>query len=94
MSVEDGLLMTVPADDRKRFAAGFPWRSIPRRTALNWAGERKAGLLMEDEKDSLKWQKMGVGLDALWHKQRHEDIDRLFGSVPPSFQEEEDDDEA
>ena len=56
-TTEDGLLLSIrPAKEEISSLRLPPTRE---QRIFSWKGERKAGLLMEDEKEALKWQKMG-----------------------------------
>ena len=55
---EDGLLLSIrPAKEETRSLRLAP--TSEQRLFL-WKGDRKAGLLMEDEKETLKWQRIGI----------------------------------
>ena len=59
-SSEDGLLLSIRPAEEEPYSRG--WALKRKRRIFRWEGERKAGLLMEDEKETLKWQKMGAAL--------------------------------
>ena len=53
---EDGLLQSIrPA---KEETCSFRMSPTPEQRFFLWKGDRKAGLLMEDEKETLKWQRI------------------------------------
>ena len=81
-SSEDGLLLSMRPAEEEPYSRG--WALKRKRRIFKWEGERKAGLLMEDENETLKWQKMGAALC----KQAN---DLLY--IPPGILPGEDDDD-
>ena len=55
---EDGLLLSIrPA---KEETCSFRMSPTSEQRLFRWKGDRKAGLLMDDEKETLKWQRIGI----------------------------------
>ena len=77
LSTEDGLLLSIcPAKEDTRSLL-LPLTRQQR--IFRWKGERKAGLLLEDEKETLQWQKMGAALSKLAKASRASREAYLYG---------------
>ena len=74
---EDGLLQSIrPAKEETRSLRLPP---TPEQRFFLWKGERKARLLVEDEKETAKWQKMGAALSKLAKASRASRLPCLYG---------------
>lgn len=75
---EDGLLLSIrPATEETSSPRLPPTRQ---QRIFRRKNERKAELLMEDEKETLKWQKMGAAMSKLAKDSRFSRLPCLYGT--------------
>ena len=87
---EDGLLLSIrPAKEETSSPLSSPTRQ---QRIFRRKNERKAELLMEDEKETLKWQKMGAAMSKLANDSRFSRLLRLYG-IPAGIIPWDDDDD-